>query len=240
MTERDIKQVTGETPSTQTIAINEGILSKNDLFAARNRSLFTSKRLLVLNVLSSPGSGKTALIERTLTDLRGRLRGGVVVGDLATDNDAKRIARSGAPAIQITTGDMCHLEADMVGKAAGQINLDNLDVLIIENVGNLVCPSGYDLGENLRVVILAATEGEDKPLKYPVMFKTADVVLVNKMDIAEAAGFDRVTALDNIQRIAPQATVFEVSARTGLGMEQWYAYLEQQVQRQRLATTHSV
>ena len=229
-----MKQVVGDSPSPQTIAVNEGILSKNDLFAARNRSLFASRHLLVLNVLSSPGSGKTALIERTLTDLRGRLRGAVIVGDLATDNDARRIARSGAPAIQITTGDMCHLEAEMVGKAAGQLNLDDLDLLIIENVGNLVCPSGYDLGENLRVVVLAVTEGEDKPLKYPVMFKTADVVLVNKMDIAEAAGFDRATALDNIRRIAPQATVFEVSARTGLGMEQWYACLEARARQGRL------
>ncbi len=227
MSENEMKQIAGDSLSAQTIAVNEGILSKNDVFAARNRSLFASRRLLVLNVLSSPGSGKTAFIERTLTDLRSRLRGAVIVGDLATDNDAKRIARSGAQAVQITTGDMCHLEAEMVGKAAGQLNLDNLDVLIIENVGNLVCPSGYDLGENLRVVLLAATEGEDKPLKYPVMFKTADVVIVNKMDIAEAAGFDRATALDNIRRIAPQATVFEVSARTGLGMEQWYAWLEQ-------------
>ena len=222
-----MKQVEIGEPSTRTVAVNEGILSKNDLLAARNRKLFQAKRLLVLNVLSSPGSGKTALIERTLTDLRGRLRGAVIVGDLATDNDAKRIARSGAPAIQITTGDTCHLEAEMVAKAAGQLNLDDLDVLIIENVGNLVCPSGYDLGEDIRVVLLAATEGEDKPLKYPTMFKTADVVIVNKMDIAEVAGFDRDAALDSIRRIAPQARIFEVSARTGLGMEPWYTYLEQ-------------
>ncbi len=230
MTDNDMQQAIGDGLSTQTIAVNEGILSKNDLFAARNRARFKASGLLVLNVLSSPGSGKTALIERTLTDLQGRLRGAVIVGDLATDNDAKRIARSGAPAIQITTGDMCHLEADMVGKAAGQLKLDDLDLLIVENVGNLVCPSGYDLGEDLRVVLLSVTEGEDKPLKYPVMFKTADVVIVNKIDLAEAAGFDRATALDNIRRIAPQAVIFEVSARTGQGMEQWYAWLEQRNQ----------
>ncbi len=179
----------------------------------------------MLNVLSSPGSGKTALIERTLTDLKGRLRGGVIVGDLATDNDARRIARSGAPAIQITTGDTCHLEAEMVAKAAQQLDLDALDLLIIENVGNLVCPSGYDLGEDLRVVLLSVTEGEDKPLKYPIMFKTADVVVVTKMDIAEAAGFDREAALANIHGIAPAARILEVSARTGQGMPQWYEYL---------------
>ncbi len=233
MAEITSKQAANDSAFTQTVAVNEGILSKNDLFAARNRARFKSSRLLVLNVVSSPGSGKTALIERTLTDLRGRLRGAVIVGDLATDNDAQRIARSGAPAVQITTGDMCHLEAEMVGKAANQLNLDDLDLLIIENVGNLVCPSGYDLGEDLRVVLLAATEGEDKPLKYPVMFKTADVVIVNKMDIAEAAGFDCATALDNIRHIAPQATVFEVSARTGLGMEQWYAFLERRANERR-------
>ncbi len=232
MAETEMKQVIGDGASPQTIAVNQGILSKNDLFAARNRARFKASGLLVLNVVSSPGSGKTAFIERTLTDLQGRLRGGVIVGDLATDNDAQRIARSGAPAIQITTGDMCHLEAEMVGKAAGQLNLDNLDLLIVENVGNLVCPSGYDLGEDLRVVLLSVTEGEDKPLKYPVMFKTADVVIVNKMDLAEAVGFDRTTALDNIRRIAPQATVFEVSARTGLGMHEWYAFLEQRIGRQ--------
>jgi hydrogenase nickel incorporation protein HypB len=221
-------------PSAQarTIAINQGVLSKNDLLAQHNRALFKDKRLLVLNVVSSPGSGKTALIERTLTDLKGRLRGGVVVGDLATDNDAKRIARSGAPAIQITTGDTCHLDAEMVAEATGKLDLDALDLLIIENVGNLVCPSSYDLGEDLRVVVLSVTEGEDKPLKYPTMFKTADVVIVNKADIAEVVGFDRATALDNIRRIVPQAVVFEVSARTGLGMEEWYRFLEQRLAAQ--------
>ena len=213
----------------RTIVINQGVLSKNDLLAQHNRNLFKSKHLLVLNVVSSPGSGKTAFIERTLTDIKGRLRGGVVVGDLATDNDAKRIARSGAPAIQITTGDTCHLDAEMVAGAAAKLDLDALDVLIIENVGNLVCPSSYDLGEDLRVVMLSVTEGEDKPLKYPTMFKTADVVIVNKIDIAEVVGFERETALNNIHRMVPQAKVFEVSARTGQGMEAWYQFLEQKL-----------
>ncbi len=214
---------------SRTIVINEGLLSKNDQLAAVNRRLFKSKHLLVLNIVSSPGSGKTAFIERTLTDLRGRLRGGVVVGDLATDNDAKRIARSGAPAIQITTGDTCHLDAEMVAEATHKLDLDTLQLLIIENVGNLVCPSGYDLGEDLRVVLLSVTEGEDKPLKYPVMFKTADVVIVNKMDIAEVVGFDRDTAISNIHCMVPRATIFEVSARTGQGMEAWYQFLEKRI-----------
>ena len=214
---------------SRTIVINQGLLSKNDLLAQGNRALFRSKHLLVLNVVSSPGSGKTAFIERTLTDLRGRLRGGVVVGDLATDNDARRIGRSGAPAVQINTGDMCHLDAEMVAGAIGRLDLDALQLLIIENVGNLVCPSGYDLGEDLRVVLLSVTEGEDKPLKYPVLFKTAHVVVVNKMDIAAAVEFDRETALNNIHRMVPQAMIFEVSARTGLGMEGWYRFLEQHI-----------
>ncbi len=209
------------------IVINQGVLSKNDQLAQGNRALFRSKHLLTLNIVSSPGSGKTAFIERTLTDVKGRLRGGVVVGDLATDNDAQRIARSGAPAIQITTGDTCHLDAEMVAEATAKLDLDALDVLIIENVGNLVCPSSYDLGEDLRIVLLSVTEGEDKPLKYPTMFKTADVVIVNKMDIAGAAGFDRETALSNIHRMVPRAAVFEVSARTGQGMAAWYSFLEQ-------------
>ena len=211
----------------RTLIINQGVLSKNDQLAQHNRALFKSKHLLTLNVVSSPGSGKTAFIERTLTDMRGRLRGGVVVGDLATDNDAQRIARSGAPAIQITTGDTCHLDAEMVADATAKLNLDALDVLIIENVGNLVCPSSYDLGEDMRVVLLSVTEGEDKPLKYPTMFKTANVVIVNKMDIAEAVGFERETALSNIRRMVPEAVIFEVSARTGLGMEAWYRFLEE-------------
>ena len=225
MGSEQLQTVSEGEPAARMIEINENILSKNDALAARNRSLFKAKQLLVLNLLSSPGSGKTALIERTLTDLKGRLRGGVIVGDLATDNDARRIARSGAPAIQITTGDTCHLEAEMVAKAAQQLDLDALDLLIIENVGNLVCPSGYDLGEDLRVVLLSVTEGEDKPLKYPIMFKTADAVVVTKMDIAEAAGFDREAALANIHGIAPAARVLEVSARTGQGMQHWYEYL---------------
>jgi hydrogenase nickel incorporation protein HypB len=217
------------------IDVNEGVLSKNDLLAKRNRENFHAKGLLVLNVLSSPGSGKTAFIERTLADTRDRFHGGVIVGDLATDNDAKRIQRTGAPAVQITTGDMCHLEADLVARAAETLDLDHLELLIIENVGNLVCPADYDLGEDLRVVLLSVTEGEDKPLKYPVMFKTADVVIVNKTDIAEAVGFERDTALSNIHRIVPKATIFEVSARTGQGMEAWYSYLWQRLHSPKIA-----
>ncbi len=212
--------------SRSELTITQSILSKNDRLAERNRGYFLAKGLLVLNILSSPGSGKTALIERTITDLKDRLTVGVVVGDLETDNDAKRLRSTGTPAVQITTGGVCHLEADMVLQASQNLNLDSLDILIIENVGNLVCPAAYDLGENLRVVLLSVTEGEDKPLKYPTMFKSADVVIINKIDISEAVGFEREIAITNIQKIAPEATIFEVSARTGVGMEGWYDYLE--------------
>lgn len=210
----------------RTVPVHQAILDKNDRLAERNRGYFKAKRLLVLNVLSSPGSGKTAFIERTVTDLGDRLRAGVIAGDLETDNDAKRLRARGVPTVQITTGNVCHLEAEMVARAMEQLPLDTLDVLVIENVGNLVCPASYDLGEDVRVVLLSVTEGEDKPLKYPVMFRTAQVVVVNKMDIAEAVGFDREAALRNIRRVAPEATILEVSARTGQGMAQWYAYLE--------------
>jgi hydrogenase nickel incorporation protein HypB len=209
----------------RTLQVEQGILQKNDRLAERNRGYFQAKGLYVVNVLASPGAGKTAFIERTAADLGGRLRLGVIVGDLATENDAIRLRGHGIPAIQITTGSVCHLDAEMVSRAMEQLDLNTLDVLVIENVGNLVCPAVYDLGESARVVLLSVTEGEDKPLKYPVMFQSAQVVVVNKMDLAAAAGFDREAALRNIRRVAPDAILFEVSAKTGQGMDSWYAYL---------------
>lgn len=217
----------------QTITVHQRILNKNDRLAQRNRNDFQAKGLFVLNVLSSPGSGKTAFIERMLRDCRERIPMGVIVGDLETDNDAKRLQRTGAPAVQITTGSACHLEADMVAQAMMKLNLDALDVLVIENVGNLVCPAVYDLGEDKRVVLLSVTEGEDKPLKYPTMFKTANVVVVNKIDLALAVGFDRDRAIANIQRVVPQVIIFEVSAKTGEGMKDWYAYLQNHIIQQK-------
>lgn len=211
------------------IEITQSILSKNDRLAERNRGFFRAKGLLVLNVLSSPGAGKTTLIERMLTDLGEHLPTVVIVGDLATDNDAQRLRHTGAEAVQITTGETCHLEAEMVGRAAQQLHLDGIKLLVIENVGNLVCPAAYDLGEDLRVVIFSVTEGEDKPLKYPTMFKIADVVIINKIDIAEVVGFDRETALRNIRQIAPQAKILEVSARSGDGMGAWYGFLQEKM-----------
>lgn len=215
--------------SRRIIAVEKAVLAKNDRMAEMNRAEFHRRGILVLNVLSSPGSGKTAFVARTLAELVGKLPSGVIVGDLATDNDAKRLRGHGAPVVQVTTDGRCHLEANMVAAAAEELGLDGMRLLIIENVGNLVCPSAHDLGEDLRVVMLSVTEGEDKPLKYPTMFKTADIVVVSKLDIAEAVEFDRESALGNIKRIAPQARVFEVSSRSGFGMAEWCEFLRERV-----------
>jgi hydrogenase nickel incorporation protein HypB len=212
------------------VEVRRAILEKNDRLAERNRGFFQARGLLVLNVLSSPGSGKTTLIGETVRALGKRLKTGVIVGDLATDNDAQRLRASGAPVVQITTGTVCHLEAEMVARALKQLELNGLELLIIENVGNLVCPASYDLGERLRVVLHSVTEGEDKPLKYPPMFQAADVAVISKVDLAEACGFDRKAALANLQRIAPTARVFELSSRKGTGMEAWCEFLVQQHQ----------
>ncbi len=209
----------------RTVDLHEAILAKNDRLAERNRGFFQAKKLLVLNVVSAPGSGKTTFIRESARTLGSRLRLGVIVGDLATDNDATRLREAGVPAVQITTGTACHLEADMVARAMAKLDLNALDLLIIENVGNLVCPAMYDLGENLRVVLLSATEGEDKPLKYPPMFHSAQVAVLTKMDLAAAADFNRPVALANLHRVSHHACVFEVSARTGLGMEPWCQFL---------------
>lgn len=207
------------------MSIGKSLLEKNDRLAERNRGYFKAKKLLVLNVVSSPGSGKTSFIRETALKLAGRLRLGVIVGDLATENDAARLRTANIPVVPITTGTVCHLDSDMISQAVAQLNLDQLDVLVIENVGNLVCPADYDLGENLRVVLLSVTEGEDKPLKYPPMFHSADVVVVTKSDIAAAAGFERDAALANLKRISHHARIFELSSRTGEGMAAWLDFL---------------
>jgi len=208
------------------LEVEKGVLARNQEIATDNRARFARAGLGVVNVLSSPGSGKTTFLARLLSD-RSDLPAAVIVGDLATDNDAERLREGGAEVVQITTGGVCHLEAAMVAGAADRLELDGKRLLLIENVGNLVCPAAYDLGEGFRVVLVSVTEGEDKPLKYPGMFKTADVVVINKMDIAEAAGFDRPALRANLAAVCPQATVFEVSARTGAGMPAFYAHLDE-------------
>jgi hydrogenase nickel incorporation protein HypB len=210
------------------VELNRSLINKNDQLAERNRGVFRGKKLLVLNVVSSPGSGKTTFIRETATRLAGALRVGVIVGDLATDNDAVRLGAAGIPVVQITTGTVCHLDAEMVSRAGERLDLDALDVLVIENVGNLVCPADYDLGEDIRVVLFSVTEGEDKPLKYPPMFHSAGVVIVTKTDLAKAAEFDRGQALANLERISHHAHIFELSAKKGEGMKEWIEFLVQQ------------
>jgi hydrogenase nickel incorporation protein HypB len=209
----------------QVLNLNSGILNANDRAAEQNRGAFKALNLLAINVVSSPGAGKTTLLTKTINELKGRLRCGVIVGDLATDNDAARLRTTGAPVVQIATGTLCHLEAGMVAEAMQQLDLRALDLLIIENVGNLVCPASFDLGEAQRVVLHSVTEGEDKPLKYPPMFHSADAVVVTKTDMAAAAGFDRDLALKNIRQSAPRAKIFELSSRTGDGVKAWCDYL---------------
>ena len=215
--------------TTRIVELRRGILKKNDELAAGLRARFNVAGVLVLNLVSSPGTGKTTFLERTLRELRGRgSRVAALVGDLETDNDARRLAASGAPVRQINTHGICHLDAEMIGKhlEGGELpDVSALDYLFIENVGNLVCPSSYDLGERIRVALLSVTEGEDKPLKYPTLFNSADAAVITKIDLAEPCGFDRETALRNINEIRPGIRIFETSAKTGAGMGEWLGYL---------------
>jgi hydrogenase nickel incorporation protein HypB len=197
------------------VEVRKNVLKKNDELARALRLRFAEARVYVASLVSSPGAGKTALLERLLRELGARARVAALVGDLATENDAARLARSGAPVRQITTGTVCHLEAQMVETALEGWRLEDLDYLFIENVGNLVCPSSYDLGENLRLVALSVTEGEDKPLKYPTIFNTADVAVVTKWDMAAAADFDWEAARKNILAVRPGMRMVRVSAKTG-------------------------
>jgi hydrogenase nickel incorporation protein HypB len=207
------------------VEVRKDVLRKNDLLARALRERFAAAGTRVVSLVSSPGAGKTTLLEHTLRALRPSERVAALVGDLATDRDARRLGRSGARVRQITTGTVCHLDAEMVEAALDGWDLHALDFLFIENVGNLVCPSSYDLGESLRVVLLSVTEGEDKPLKYPTIFNTADLAVVTKVDLADAVGFDREETRRNIHEVRPGLEVLETAARTGAGMDAWLSRL---------------
>jgi hydrogenase nickel incorporation protein HypB len=208
------------------VEVRKNVLKQNDVIAHALRERFRQAGVLAVSLVSSPGSGKTAFLEETLTLLHHRYRVAALVGDLATENDAARLARSQAPVKQIITGTVCHLEAAMVQNALDGWNLNDLDFLFIENVGNLVCPSSYDLGEDLRFVLLSVTEGEDKPLKYPTIFNSADVAIITKSDLAAAAEFDEPAVRRNIQAVRPGIEIFTLSAKTGEGMADYLEFLE--------------
>lgn len=209
------------------LQVRQQILKKNDELARTLRSRFDSQGTLVVSLVSSPGAGKTTLLRRTLIELKNEFRVAALVGDLATENDANRLAESGVPVRQIITGTVCHLEAQMIIDALQAWQVGALDILFIENVGNLVCPASYDLGEHLRVVLFSTTEGEDKPLKYPTIFNTADVALITKSDLAEAVEFDRAAAHESVQSVRPGMRIIELSARSGEGFSEWIGLIHQ-------------
>jgi hydrogenase nickel incorporation protein HypB len=233
------------TAQPRLLEIRQNVLKRNDVIARELREQFSRAGVYAVSLVSSPGSGKTMFLEKTLTLLRGGgpdmsgpngrppLRVAALVGDLATENDARRLARSGAPVRQIVTGTVCHLEAEMVRTALDGWDLSALDLLFIENVGNLVCPAAYDLGENARAVLMSVTEGEDKPLKYPGIFFAADLAVITKMDLAEAVEFDLEAAKTNIHAVNPGLPVLAVSAKSGLGLDAWLALLHPQSQAPR-------
>lgn len=225
--------------SEKTLDIETPILSKNDELARSLRERFRESGTYVVNVLSSPGSGKTTTILATMERLRGRYRAAVIEGDIASDVDARTMKEAGLPAVQINTGGLCHLEGNMIGKAVdaldSAVGLDSIDIIFIENVGNLVCPVDFDLGENLCVMILSVPEGDDKPVKYPGIFQHADVELLNKVDVAKAFDFDMEAYNRSLDDLNPMAPRFSVSARTGEGMDVWCTWLAEQVEAARTA-----
>ncbi|GAC1652824.1 MAG: hydrogenase nickel incorporation protein HypB [Vulcanimicrobiaceae bacterium] len=211
------------------IDVQQSILRKNVTLAQDWRDRFKQSGTYVINLLSSPGSGKTTLLEETLRRLQPHFRVAALVGDQATDNDSLRLARSGAPVRQISTGAECRLDAQMIGVAMEGWDPASFDLLAIENVGNLICPAEYDLGEDLRVALFSVTEGEDKPLKYPLAFNTAHVALITKTDLAQAVEFDRTAAKANIEKVHPEIPILELSTKTGEGFEEWMQFLEQRI-----------
>ncbi|MCD6161737.1 MAG: hydrogenase nickel incorporation protein HypB [candidate division Zixibacteria bacterium] len=208
------------------IIIEKKVLSENDRLAAEIRLKLHEKNVVSLNLVSSPGSGKTSLLEKTLKTLSGRLKMALIAGDVQTDNDALRLSKAGGKIVRpIITGGACHLDARMVGKALNGINLDDVDMLFIENVGNLVCPASYDLGEDMKVVLISTAEGDDKPVKYPAMFRRSAVLIINKTDLLGFSDFDMGRVKKNALSINPDFKIFELSCRTGEGLEKWYDWL---------------
>jgi hydrogenase nickel incorporation protein HypB len=215
---------------TERVAVEQKVLSENDKLAAEIRGRLTSNKVLSLNLVSSPGSGKTSLLEKTLGALNNDLRMALVAGDVQTDNDARRLEKAGGKIVRpIVTGGTCHLDARMVTKAIEGFELDKLDILFVENVGNLVCPSSYDLGEDMKVVLISTTEGDDKPLKYPGMFRRSSVMVINKIDLLGSSDFDLDTVKQNALSINGQLTIIELSCRTGVGLDKWFGWLKHQV-----------
>jgi len=216
------------------IKIVRKVLGVNDINALRNRERFAENNVFVLNVMSSPGSGKTTLLEKTIARIIPDIRCGVIVGDICTANDADRLARTGVPVVQINTdafGGDCHLAAHVIEKAAQDLDLSALDLLIVENVGNLVCPAEFDIGEDARAVVLSVTEGEDKPIKYPLMFRECDAAVLNKTDLLPYLDYDREAAVGYIRQVHPRMPVFELSAKTGDGLDPWIAWIREGIKR---------
>jgi hydrogenase nickel incorporation protein HypB len=207
------------------VTVERKILEKNDDVAAQNRQLFKKNKLFTINLLSSPGSGKTSLLEKTMEELNDSIKIGVVEGDVQTDNDAQRIAKYNVPVVQIVTNGGCHLEAKLVQNALDNFDLSILDLLVIENVGNLVCPANYDLGEEKKIVMVSTTEGDDKPSKYPSMFRVSNVMVINKIDLLPYVDFDMNKVREHALAINPELTIIELSCKTGQGFEDWIKWL---------------
>jgi hydrogenase nickel incorporation protein HypB len=217
------------------IPVVRKVLEVNETMAEQNKKLFDRHRVLVLNLMSSPGAGKTALLERTLSDLGTEMNMAVIEGDVQTTNDAQRIAATGVPVVQINTDQACHLDSSMVQEALGQLDLEGLDVLFVENVGNLVCPAAFDLGEDLKITLLSVPEGDDKPLKYPSMFVRSQLMILNKLDLLPYLEFSLVQATQGAQTVNPDLEVISVSARTGENLEAWYEWLRSRLKTKRKA-----
>jgi hydrogenase nickel incorporation protein HypB len=222
---------------TREIKVVRRVLDVNEQMADQNRKMFSEKGVFVLNVMSSPGSGKTTTLEKTLVRIASQIKSAVIVGDICTTNDADRLAVSGVPVVQVNTdefGGDCHLAAHVIEKAVGGLDLDGIDLLIVENVGNLVCPAEFDIGEDARAVVLSVTEGEDKPAKYPLMFRECEVALLNKIDLLPYLDYDKNKAIDYIHQVHPDMPIFEMSAKTEEGFEPWLEWLIGKVKQKSL------